>query len=488
MNGLTLEMQRSANALRADGISNMEEKMTDTTKRKSKRTAEQKRRSRSIALVTCLVLFVVIAILLSAFSLASQAGVKALIQMGNNFTPVAFAAGTQVEPEKDTDGYWTFTKDTDFKVIQFTDVHIGGGFASQEKDAWAMNAVATMLKVEKPDLVVVSGDIAYPVPFQAGTFNNLNATKIFANMMKNLGVYWTFVFGNHDTEAYSTYSRQDICKYYEEQIANDPVFGEYCLFQRGPSTIDGFGNQIIKVKNTSGMVTQAVVGLDSHSYVDGDILGIAWKYDNLHKNQVDWFCDEMDTITAANVTTYNNLPAEKKAANEVFKQAKASVFIHIPLVEYLDAYTLYLNKNAPGYGIECNADDGNSKVTVNSGIIGEGKQMIYPGVKTDEFFEKGSQHGLQAVYCGHDHYNNISMTYQKQITMEDGSVGMSNPVQLTYGRSIDYLAYPGIWKKRAHRGCNAITINATNGTISSQQQDYYDAKYDEFRIADKSEA
>ena len=34
----------------------------------------------------------------------------------------------------------------------------------------ALNAVAAMVTAEKPDLVIVTGDIAYPVPFQAGTF------------------------------------------------------------------------------------------------------------------------------------------------------------------------------------------------------------------------------------------------------------------------------------------------------------------------------
>ena len=42
---------------------------------------------------------------------------------------------------------------------------------SIKKDAMAINTVATMIRVEKPDFVVVTGDISYPVPFQAGTFN-----------------------------------------------------------------------------------------------------------------------------------------------------------------------------------------------------------------------------------------------------------------------------------------------------------------------------
>lgn len=112
-------------------------------------------------------------------------------------------------------------------MLQFTDVHIGGGAFSGTKDNWAMSAVATMIRQSQPDLVVVTGDIAYPVPFQAGTFNNLNATRIFSNMMESLGVYWTFAFGNHDTELYSLYGRDQICDYY----ANAGF--KYCLFRAG---------------------------------------------------------------------------------------------------------------------------------------------------------------------------------------------------------------------------------------------------------------
>ncbi len=74
----------------------------------------------------------------------------------------------------------------------------------------AINTVATMIRVEKPDFVVVTGDISYPVPFQAGTFNNKSGAKIFAELMETLGVYWTLAYGNHDTEAYSYYTREQL--------------------------------------------------------------------------------------------------------------------------------------------------------------------------------------------------------------------------------------------------------------------------------------
>ncbi|MEE1246626.1 MAG: metallophosphoesterase, partial [Acutalibacteraceae bacterium] len=89
------------------------------------------------------------------------------------------------------------------------DIHIGGGLFSLKKDAKAMNAVAAMITAEKPDLVVLTGDMVYPVPFQAGTFNNEISTKLLITLMEKLGVYYTVCFGNHDSEAYGTHKTSD---------------------------------------------------------------------------------------------------------------------------------------------------------------------------------------------------------------------------------------------------------------------------------------
>ena len=108
-----------------------------------------------------------------------------------SFDRVAYAEGEQLVPEKNTDGYWTFNTDRDLKILQFTDVHIGGGLMSIQKDKKALNAVAAMVTAEKPDLVILTGDNVYPVPFQSGTFNNGVATDVVIALLEKLGVYYT---------------------------------------------------------------------------------------------------------------------------------------------------------------------------------------------------------------------------------------------------------------------------------------------------------
>lgn len=320
----------------------------------------------------------------------------------------------------DETGYWTFTCDRDFRVLQLTDVHIGGGFLSLGKDNKAINAVYDMVSYAKPDLVIVTGDMAFPVPFSSGSFNNMTPTKIFAQLMEQMGVYWAFGYGNHDTEVYSYYTREEISEYYLN------AGFKYCLFQRGPENVDGEGNYVINVKNSSGIITQSLFILDSHSYSKGFFRD----YDNLHQNQVDWYESEVNRLTEIN---------KSHGATDVIKSL---MFFHIPLVEYKTAYDEYKNN---GYA---NTDN----VRYIYGIAGEPDELICCGVNQDNMFEKILElKSTQGVFVGHDHLNNFSLKY-------NGGSG-DYYVRLTYGLSIDYLAYFGIAKKTAQRGGTIITIS-----------------------------
>lgn len=337
----------------------------------------------------------------------------------------------QLIPQKDEDGNWTFTTDEEFKVLQLTDIHIGGGWMSLEKDAKALNAVAAMVEAEKPDLVIATGDIAYPVPFQAGTFNNKTGAKTFAALMEQLGVYWTVCFGNHDTEAYSYFSREKISDFYENSGF------KYCLYQRGPEDIDGYGNYVINVKNSQGKITQSLYAFDSHSYTDGDYFGILWKYDNIKDSQVEWY--------KANVKKFN----EQNGGETV----KSTAFFHIPLAEYRDAWYEYID----------NGFKDTENVKYIHGVAGEGSNIVFPGIGEDGLFEAMTELGsTKGIFCGHDHKNNFSVDYKG--------------IRLSYGMSVDYLAYAGISKLGSQRGCTVITYQP-DGSFESKNENYYQDKY-----------
>ena len=53
----------------------------------------------------------------------------------NSFDPVDYSDVDRVVPEIDPEtGYYTFTTDRDLKIMMLTDIHLGGGFWSREKD------------------------------------------------------------------------------------------------------------------------------------------------------------------------------------------------------------------------------------------------------------------------------------------------------------------------------------------------------------------
>ncbi len=336
-------------------------------------------------------------------------------------------------------GFWTFTCDRTFKIMQLTDVHVGGGFISMVKDRKALEAVSTLILDVKPDLVIITGDIAYPVPFQAGTFNNMTPVTEFTALMEKLGVYWTFTYGNHDTEVYSFYERADIDAWYAEQIKVGNL--TKCLYKssfsgnipnyEGCEGDAGYGNTVINIKNSAGVITQSLFLFDSHSYEEG----FYQEYDHMHKCQIDWYVETLDTLNKANKKTLG--------ITDDSMTVKSLAFYHIPSEEYKSAYTEWYNNNK--------SDTANVKL--HYGIMGEdidGK-WVYCGVTPDEMFETMLRFGsTQGIFCGHDHYNNFSLDY-------NGGSG-DKFIRLTYGLSIDYLAYHGIDKETEQRGCTIIEI------------------------------
>lgn len=360
---------------------------------------------------------------------ANTVTVNSLVDFAESFQNVA--KENALQPETDESGCRTFTTDEEFKVMQLTDIHIGGGFLSASKDKSALTAVATMIEKAQPDLVVVTGDIAFPVPYAAGTFNNKSGAKIFASLMESLGVYWTVVFGNHDTESYSYFDRETMSEFY-----SDPDY-KYCLYSSGPEDVDGYGNYVIKVKNSEGVITQGLVCMDSHAYTDGDWLGIFWKYDNLHENQIEWYKEQIEEMNSAN---------EALGSEET---VKTMVFMHIPLTEYKDALTEFAEA---GY-------EDTDNVKYHYGIAGETGKVVYHGMHEDNFFETALSLGsTKAIFSGHDHYNNFSLEYKG--------------IRLTYGYSIDYLAYSGVSKEGSQRGFTDIVISP-DGSFDCTAVNYY---------------
>lgn len=410
------------------------------TPEKAAKKAKRKHRAKVILCVIFSIYFVFKAVT----GILTATGLKSNISKAKSFP----AVNTELKFENISNGVWNIYSDKELKIIQLTDVHIGGGWMSKGKDLEAMNAVASMLAEERPDFVIVTGDISYPVFFQAGTFNNKNGAKEFASLMETLGIYWTLSYGNHDTEAYSFYSREDLTDFYSGEEF------PHCLMQGGPEEVDGSGNQIFNIVNSDGIITRTIFVLDSHSYVDGDIFGILWKYDNIHDNQIEWYSNTVKSLPIANKKAVAALDPETASKyTSLTENVPTSVFMHIPMTEYDDAWHEYYDN---GY-----KDTENVKYIF--GDLGEKHRKVFCGIHEDNFFETMLELGsTDYVFCGHDHLNVGAVNYKG--------------INLVYGMSIDYLAYIGIYKLGTQRGCTVISISA-DGDLNLHTENYYQNKY-----------
>lgn len=386
------------------------------------------------ALKVLLTVFIVLALLFGGLTVANHLNKQAMFDYIDTFSKVEYE--NQLTPSSDELSAY-FTTDEDFKIMHLTDVHIGGGVLSASEDKKAFNAIAAMVHAEKPDLVVITGDISFAVPWSL-TLNNEHAHSMFIRFMENLGVYYTVTFGNHDSEKYNFHNRQAVADFYSDESL------KYCLFDRGPAEVYGECNHTITVRNTYGFIIQSLVMIDTNAYTDEDPLGLGWVYDNIHEDQIAWYRSTVEKQTA-----YNRQLGDKLGSTEAVPVVKSLVFMHIPIMEVRDAANLYLEES--------------DEVIYHGGKIGESAPYVYPSEMPEQMFETMLELGsTQAMFFGHDHLNNIVLEYKG--------------VKFSYGYSIDYFAYAGINKVGSQRGCTVITCKPDT-TIEITHENYYQDKY-----------
>ncbi len=311
--------------------------------------------------------------------------------------------------DEDTAIYTLVTEEDNFKILQLTDIHLGGSIMSISEDTKALKACYQLITASRPDFVVVTGDLVFPLGIMSFSFNNNAPIMQFANFMRNTGIPWAFTYGNHDTEALATLNRAEVDSLMKSLSYKS---SKNLLYPYVQPDIYGRSNQMIEVRHTDGSLMQALFLIDSNDYIEAGGIN---EYDYIHDNQVEWYKRMVLNLSKREGKTIPSM-----------------IFTHIPLREYKEANDLYEN--------------GSNEVIYYYGILGE--KMIdkiccskYDSQLFDTAVELGS---TQAIFFGHDHYNNQSLEYRG--------------IRMTYGYSIDYLAMPGIDKDTEQRGATLITI------------------------------
>jgi glycerophosphoryl diester phosphodiesterase family protein/calcineurin-like phosphoesterase family protein len=275
-----------------------------------------------------------------------------------------------------------FRADGQFRIVQFTDVHWQNG---EPEDLQSLALMTSVLDTEKPDLVVLTGDIL-------GGGNCRNPRKAFLDLIAPLverKIPWAYTFGNHDDE----------CPMTRGELLNVVRRIPGALAQPGPSAITGLGNYAVPVyARDSDRAAATLYCLDSNSYTPEE------DYDWIHEDQIAWYLETAKGIRVKNGGAV--LPA--------------LAFFHIPLPEYEN---IWAEGKARGSRYEPV-----SSPKVNSGFFAA--------------LRKGGD--VLGTFVGHDHVNDyegelegIRLCYGRasgyQTYGEDGFLRGARVIELTQG-------------------------------------------------------
>ena len=287
----------------------------------------------------------------------------------NLFAPRAdiLFVGSDVRVLRETAGefYIEKTSPEPFRIMATTDFHLEN---KTELDYKTVRLFLKNLEEERPDLVILTGDIfetKQPV---------LDAVQ-FAEMMEKTGVYWCFVFGNHERGVDRDPEKLRLFR----AIAHYP----HCLSKTGPRDLFGVGNYAVNVMR-GGKLVHTLYLLDSgkHALPKYNLLhgrpADAGGYDYIKKDQIAWF----------------SLLCEKNRRE--YGTDANSVFMHIALPEYETVFDIESLED------RVFVPSGKAKV-----LYGAQYETVGCPVYNTGFFDVMKANGTRAVFIGHDHINDF---------------------------------------------------------------------------------
>jgi len=250
-----------------------------------------------------------------------------------------------------------FDGNGDFKILQFTDTHINIASRSNLK---SLDIIKNLIEAEKPNLVVLTGDIVTQDGPQEGY-------KLLSQIFSSARVPWAVVFGNHESEG----------KFSRSSLADLVETFPGCL-NKNVGGITGYSNFFLTVTGSRNEVEALLYCLDSNSYsnLKPNVQGYGW----FDFSQIDWYRKISKAFTRKNQG----------------KPVPSLAFFHIPIQEYTQAIH---QKDSIVVGARTEDE---SSALINSGMF-------------SAFLECGD---VMGTFVGHDHlndyitvYHNIALAY-----------------------------------------------------------------------------
>ena len=232
------------------------EKAVDKTKKRNKKT-------RGIGGKIVTAILVLIGIFACLTALLNFITCKSLIKTATSFSAVENK--NMLKPEF-INGNAVYTSDRELKICDLSDIHISAGILTLKVDKAAIIKIAETITKEKPDLVILSGDVNLVNNHISGTFNNRYTARIIVKLMETLQVYWAPTFNNKDSDLFTLFDSEAIAKYMSHKNT------EYSVYTVRKMTAKDYGNYKITVNNSDHNFIQGLVILDSHSYIQSQLL------------------------------------------------------------------------------------------------------------------------------------------------------------------------------------------------------------------------
>lgn len=254
----------------------------------------------------------------------------------------------------------------DFVVLNLTDIQMGDIESFDAAGDLAFGTIKKLVEETDPDLITLTGDNAW-------------ATYAYIKLVKEIdsyGIPWAPVMGNHDGQGCPS----------EYWCASQFANAKNCLFKFGPEGM-GYGNYIINITE-NGQIIHTLYMMDTHSSADDTEEGAALNgtgYDGFWSSQFKWY--EW---------------AVKGNAALAGKNVESTIFVHIPLYEYNNAWNMAYDQEAGAYRDEFAA--------TSFGVNHEG---ICSPNKNNGFFDLLKElDSTKTVIAGHDHVNCSSIVYE----------------------------------------------------------------------------
>ncbi len=261
-----------------------------------------------------------------------------------------------------------------FKIVQFTDLHLHQG---GDKDRQTMALVAEVLDIEKPQLVVLTGDVL------SGAAERQEMVTLCAEPMAQRKIPWAVALGNHDDERPKDSEEPKDRRGLMDMFIAQP----YSVCQQDPEDIFGVSNYYLPVYDSKGTEKKWILYiLDSNAYTGKKELG---SYDWIRADQVAWYNQTSKTL----------------ASERNGKPYPSLAFFHIPLMEYEYALT-----------------DGNAD------IVGHRHESVCcPRINSGLFAAMLERGDIKGTFVGHDHVND----YEAEL----------HGIRLIYGRATGFDTY-----------------------------------------------